>query len=77
MLLTNHRQGEDREYAEILNKFRVGEVTENDLGKLQQRVRPLGHEDIPSKALVVTCKNSAVNAINEDVWTVDTTTISC
>ena len=64
-LLTNHRQGEDYEYAEVLNRIRTGSQTEKDYELLQQRVRPLNHPDIPSDALFVTCKNKHVNEINE------------
>ena len=35
----NHRQGEDREYADILNRIRIGKETEEDLQKIKERVR--------------------------------------
>ena len=38
MLVTNHRQGEDREYAEMLNRIRVGDINEEDIRKLEDRV---------------------------------------
>ena len=66
ILTTNHRQGEDKDYADILNRIRVGKIEEEDMKKLDERVRPINHPDIPKEALVVTCKNKAVNAINED-----------
>ena len=66
MLRTNHRQGEDKEYADILNRLRIGTVEDEDLRKLEERVLSINHPDIPSDALVETCKNSAVNYINED-----------
>ena len=66
ILRHNHRQGEDKIYADILNRFRIGEVTEEDEKVLESRVRPLNHPDIPSKALVVTCRNLEVNQINLD-----------
>ena len=65
MLRTNHRQGEDREYAEILNRIRVGKIEDHDLKKLEERVRPINHADIPEEALVVSCINEGVNSINE------------
>ena len=65
MLVTNHRQGEDKEYADILNRIRRGEVNDDDLTKLEERVLPVNHPDIPSDALVISCKNAAVNGINE------------
>ena len=66
ILRHNHRQGEDKMYAEILNRLRIGEVSEEDEKTLETRVRPLNHPDIPSQALVVTCRNLEVNQINED-----------
>ena len=37
-LTHNHRQGEDREYANILNRLRTGEHTEEDCKILKTRV---------------------------------------
>ena len=36
----NHRQGEDKEYAETLNRIRVRKMNEDDITKLKTRVRP-------------------------------------
>ena len=36
-LTINHRQGEDREYAEMLNRIRVGEQTVEDVLTLASR----------------------------------------
>ena len=66
MLITNHRQGEDKVYADILNRMRVGDIQEDDIKMLQQRVRQTNHPDIPNEALVVSCKNVGVNKINEN-----------
>ncbi|XP_071944875.1 ATP-dependent DNA helicase pif1-like [Antedon mediterranea] len=63
-LLTNHRQGEDHVYADLLNRVRTGSQNENDITLLQERVRPLNHPDIPKDALFVTCTNKDVNTIN-------------
>ena len=65
MLMTNHRQGEDREYADVLNRIRVGEVQEEDIKLLERRVKPVNDPDIPFEALVVSCINEGVNQINE------------
>ena len=65
MLKQNHRQGEDREYADILNRLRIGNIEPEDMKNLDSRVRPINHPDIPKKALVVSCKNEEVNSINE------------
>ena len=66
MLITNHRQGEDKEYADILNRIRVGDIQEEDMKRLEDRVRPINHSDIPKEALLISCKNEGVNAINEE-----------
>ena len=44
-LITNHRQGEDRDYAEILNRIRVGDIQKQDIVKLNDRV--VSHQDVP------------------------------
>ena len=64
MLVNNHRQGEDKVYADILNRIRIGHISEEDMEKLNARVRPIGSADIPKDALIVTCKNNDVNRIN-------------
>ena len=66
ILRHNHRQGEDMEYADLLNRARVGEVTDEDVQLLETRVRPINHPDLPREALVVVCTNDEVNRINED-----------
>ena len=66
LLLThNHRQGEDHQYAEILNRLRSGSQTEEDCRVLEQRVRPVNHPDIPGDALFINCTNAGVNKIND------------
>ena len=42
----NHRQGKDRDYAEMLNRVREGIQTKEDIEKLKERIRPLGHKDL-------------------------------
>ena len=66
MLRQNHRQGEDRQYAELLNRARVGELTEEDECILKSRVKHLNDPIIPKHALVVTSTNAEVNKINEE-----------
>ena len=38
-LKINHRQGDDHDYADLLNRVRLGKHTENDIQILQSRVR--------------------------------------
>ena len=62
-MVTNHRQGEDRDYAEILNRIRIGDIHETDIAKLNERVQSLAN--VPKDAAIITCKNKDVNKINE------------
>ena len=65
ILVENHRQGEDWQYAEILNRVRTGEQTEDDLKILETRVISEDSPDLPKDALHINCLNAGVNAINE------------
>ena len=62
----NHRQGEDRDFADMLNRIRVGKETPNDIEQLKQRVRDLNHEDIKREkdALFIFGTNKKVNQMN-------------
>ena len=59
----NHRQEDDKEYADILNRFRVGEQTAEDLKKLQTRMRSIDDPDIKG-AVFISCKNKEVEKLN-------------
>ena len=39
LLVQNHRQGEDHPYADVLNRIRVGQQTEDDYKMLEKQVR--------------------------------------
>ena len=57
-LKTNHRQGEDRDFADLLNRIRVvekGNLSQEDINTLQARVRPINHPDIKAASLNVVC----------------------
>ena len=62
----NHRQGEDKDYANMLNRIRVGKETAEDIKKLKERVRKEGHEDIRKEkdALYIYGTNKKVNHMN-------------
>ena len=62
----NHRQGEDKDYAEMLNRIRTGDQTAEDLEKLKERVRDENHEDIKREidALYIFGTNMKVNQMN-------------
>ena len=60
----NHRQGDDRVYADMLNRFRIGQQTQEDISSLRDRVRPKNHKDLIG-AMVVSCTNHEVVAHNQ------------
>ena len=54
----NHRQGEDREFADMLNRIRVlrkGELSTEDAKRLQTRVRKSGHPDMDGASINIVC----------------------
>ena len=52
-LEVNHRQGEDRSYAETLNRIRVGKMNEEDIAKLTTTVRQKNHKDLKDVNLFI------------------------
>ena len=64
LLEENHRQNEDKSYAEMLNRFRIGKQMDEDLKTLQTRVRKENHEDLKS-AMFISCTNAKVKTFNE------------
>ena len=60
----NHRQENDRDFADMLNRIRTESHTEEDLNLLQTRVRPEGHPDIKG-ALVIASTHEVVNKNND------------
>ena len=64
ILEENHRQGDDRMYADMLNRFRIGQQTEEDMSSLKDRVRPKNHKDLTG-AMVVSCTNNEVVRHNQ------------
>ena len=63
-LTENHRQGNDKTYADLLNRVRVGKQTEEDLKLLKTRVRGKKCKDLEG-TLLIACKKVAVNEHNE------------
>ena len=49
----NHRQGNDKQYAETLNRIRVGKLTEEDIAILKRRERPINHPDLKNVSLYI------------------------
>ena len=64
-LKTNHRQGNNRMYADILNRIRIGKQTEEDLSMLRTRIFPRNSPHLPTDALLVTGENKIVQSVNE------------
>ena len=61
----NHRQGEDKVYADLLNRVRTAEQTEEDIAALQTRVFPRSDPSLDSDALHIYGTNAKVNARND------------
>ena len=66
ILEINHRQGNDRVYAELLNRIRIGKHTQDDVELLETRVRPLGHQDLKHASLFIVCKKVDCSRLNID-----------
>ena len=62
-LVENHRQNSDKEYADLLNRIRIGQQTTEDLSLLETRVRPFGNSDLEG-AMYLAGKNVKVNEFN-------------
>ena len=67
ILEVNHRQGEDRHYADMLNRIRIGEETIADIDQLKERVRKKNHQDIKEAggSLFIFGTNMKVNQMND------------
>ena len=63
-LETNHRQGEDKSYGDLLNRVRTGDHTEEDLALLRTRIRPKTDPSLED-AIHVYGTNAKVNARNK------------
>ena len=61
----NHRQGEDKVYADLLNRVRTAEHTKEDVALLQTRVFPRDDPSLDSDALHIYGTNAKVNARND------------
>ena len=65
LLEKNHRQGKDKIYADLLNRVRVGEQTDEDLELLSTRVRKDGHKNLKNVQIHIGCKRKDVAERNE------------
>ena len=60
----NHRQGDDRLYADILNRLRFGNHTEDDVAQIKSRIVPDFPNHIPSNAMLLYGKKAEVKEYN-------------
>ena len=65
ILRTNHRQGEDLEYATMLNRFREGIFLDEDLDVMRTRVTHINSAEIPEERMYIFAENTEVNQIND------------
>jgi hypothetical protein len=63
----NHRQGEDKTYADLLNRVRTGDYTDEDIELLETRVRDRNDPEVKQQddALHIYGTNEKVNARNK------------
>ena len=63
----NHRQGEDKIYADLLNRVRTGSFTDEDIELLKTRERDINDPEVKKQgdALHVYSTNAKVNARNQ------------
>ena len=62
----NHRQGNDKDYADMLNRVREGNQTHDDIDKLSERIRPYGHPELDEVALYIVCTKKKCGKINKE-----------
>ena len=65
ILKTNHRHGNDRIYADICNRARVGKLTDEDKKLLNSRVFPKNSSKLPTDYLFASGTNLIVNEHNQ------------
>ena len=53
-----------KSYADLLNRVRVGQQTENDMDMLRTRVRHANHPDLKEASLYIVCKRRDCAKIN-------------
>ena len=64
-LTTNHRQGNDKSYADLLNRIRTGDHSPDDLDVLKAQIRSKDHEDLNKADLFICCTRKKVANHNE------------
>ena len=64
ILHENHRQGEDKDYADLLNRLRLGQQTEEDIQRIRTRIVESFPNNVPEDALMIYGKNEPVANFN-------------
>ena len=70
MLKTNHRQGEEGMFADVLNRIRLGQMTEEDVSLMKTRIVAKETSSIPKDSIYIFATNAEVNIMNDS--TLDT-----
>ena len=65
LLEKNHCQGNDKKYAEMLNRIRVGEQNQNDINELRKRIKPADDEALKDATLYIGCTKRFVVQSNK------------
>ena len=65
-LEVNHRQGEDKPYADMLNRVRIGQITDEDIAQLKTRVRTKNHPDLVTVSLYIVPTKLACARYNQE-----------
>ena len=63
-LKTNHRSGEFRDYADLLNRVRTGDQNEDDIKQLNSRVLARNSLDVPKEAVFCSGENKIIDEYN-------------
>ena len=66
-LTENHRQGEDKPFADLLNRLRFvqrGDMLPEDIETLKSRIRPERHPDLQGAAINVVCRRATAFKMN-------------
>ena len=64
ILEINHRQGDDKPDADLLNRIRVGQQSQADIDLLRTRVRLAKHPDLRKADLYIVCKRKECAKLN-------------
>ena len=64
LLEKNHRQGKDKQYADLLNRARVANLTEEDVEVLNSRIREKGHDDVKNANIIIAATRKECGAAN-------------